>query len=262
MAQEPDPYRANLEVRLIEMQEQIRALTNQTEKNAYQMNRLADRLERALADIEARLSVLEQQAGISPASPSPAAQGATSPGGQMASGMSGEGEQSGTVLSVPPGGQPPPGNEETPAQPSFAAPEPEDAPEQYLEGNDPESRFNNAFVLLRRDELEAAEKSFRAFLTLHSDHPLAANAQYWLGKTYYAREDYDQAARTLLQAFQAHGQSGKGPDILLHLGLSLSAIGQNQDACDAYTELETRYTDLNGSVVRKLEAAQEAAGCS
>ena len=42
---------------------------------------------------------------------------------------------------------------------------------------------------------------------------------------------------TFAQTFKKYPQSGKAPDSLLKLGMSLAALGQTADACKAFHEL-------------------------
>ncbi|MFN3233050.1 MAG: tol-pal system protein YbgF [Alphaproteobacteria bacterium] len=258
----------------MEMENQLRRITGQYEEAMYRLTQVNRRLERALEDMEFRVQQLEQQAaGVLPPGgqegglpPSevvpPASQAAQASQGQPQDGVAVllSGETSAAVDSVtarPPATLTPPGQ-----VPVAADATPETQPAQFVQGTTPEEHFAGAFTLLRRDALEGAENAFRAFLTLHPDHALAANAKYWLGKTYFARGDFDAAARTMLEGYQAHADSDKGPDILLHLGLSLNQIGQQQDACAAFDELAARYPDADVAVTQRAVTGRRAAGCA
>lgn len=219
-------YRASLELRLMEMENQMRRMTGQYEEAIHRLTQLTRRLEGALEDVEFRLQSIERGAPASAAAPDSAAPSATG--------------------AVPPTGA-------TPASKPRADVKPEDDPERFLVGTTPEERFADAFRLVRREQLDEAEKSFRAFLTVYPDHGLSGNARYWLGKTYFERSKYEYAAITLLETYQRHSDSPKGPDILLYLALSLNEIGQKEDACVAFSDLESRYPDA-GAVVRDRAA--------
>ncbi len=129
------------------------------------------------------------------------------------------------------------------------------------EGTEAE-RYDYAFSFLRRGDFPGAEAAFGAFLGAHPNHPLAGNAQYWLGETYYVRKDYPEAAAAFLKGFQTYGGGAKGPDSLLKLGMSLASMNQAKQACSAFEELLSRYPDANESVLTQARVQQERLGCS
>jgi len=87
-------------------------------------------------------------------------------------------------------------------------------------GKSPELRYGEAFDALKAGKYPEAIAGMQEFLTLHPTHPLADNAQYWLGQTYYVTRDYERA----IAAFAAVGvrptDPAKTPDALLKKGLS------------------------------------------
>ena len=63
-----------------------------------------------------------------------------------------------------------------------------------------------------------AERSFKAYLQANPKGALAGNAQYWLGESYYARRDYQNAMTAFAEGYKTYKTSPKGPDNLLKLG--------------------------------------------
>ncbi len=249
-----DTRNAETELRLMEMENQLRRVTGQYEEAMYRLTQVNRRLERALEDMEYRVQTLEQRASsLAPADDAALAEAGSGDPAVPQDVAAVRPDLPPDVLTIPDPNAPPPAD--------VPDATPETAPDQFLEGVTPEQHFAGAFTLLRRDELEGAENAFRAFLTLHPNHALSANAKYWLGKTYFARGDFDAAARTMLEGFQAHADSDKGPDILLHLGLSLSQIGQQQDACAAFDELAARYPNADVAVTQRAVSGRRVAGC-
>ncbi len=92
--------------------------------------------------------------------------------------------------------------------------------------------------------------------------PLAGNAKYWLGETFYVRQDYQQAAVTFAEAYQEYPNSGKAPDNLLKLGMSLSALGSSSDACGTFAELLKRYPKAAATILRRAKQEQRRLACS
>lgn len=77
----------------------------------------------------------------------------------------------------------------------------------------------------------------RSFVDKHGDNPLAGNAMYWLGETYYARENFRDAAATFLDAYTGYPQNDKASHSLLKLAMSLGALGKKDAACQAFSTL-------------------------
>ena len=259
-AQTENTYRAENEIRMMEMENQLRRVTGQYEEAMYRLTQVNRRLERSLEDMEYRLGVLEQQQ-----------RGPASAGGAVApiddtGVMVAENGVSAGVEGVVAGGETSAAEVSTTAEAavvgSAVEATPESAPEQFLEGDTPEQQFQAAFAHLRRNELQEAEYAFRAFLTLYPDESLASNSKYWLGKTYYARGDYGAAARVFLEGFEQFSSTDKGPDTLLHLALSLNQLGQQEDACAAFDELSSLYPEAGDAVGQRAQAGRRAAGCS
>jgi len=278
IAQQPqlDTYRAQNEVRLTRIENDLRRLTGNYEEAMYRLTQLNQQLEKQLEDMQFRIDQLEKRLAGAPAG-AEAAGGAEPgyPAGQDA-GMDGDPATGGAGPTPLPGNQgygprqaqgrvadtlgdqlTSPGG--TPAPPRG---EPEETPEQYLEGDTPDAQFNYAFGLLRRDDFQGAEAAFRAFIALNPQHRAAPNAKYWLGKTYFAQKNYPEAARVLLDGYKQFADSDKGPDMVLTLGLSLKEMGQKDQACAAFDELTSRYPKATPAIKQKTQAAQQATGCN
>jgi len=275
LAADDTQFQSNMEVRLMEMENRFRTVTGQYEEAMYRLTQMNRTLENTLADVDYRLQQLEQN-GIQPVSslpatgavdtmqapasttsePSPAPVVAADPteGGAFASPSTpaevvAEDPTEGGMIDI----SAEDGATETPT--------PETHPEQYLEGDTPEEQFRAAFFLVRRDELDKAINAYRAFIVLYPEHPYGANAAYWLGRSYKAKENYAEAARVLVDAYDKHADSDKGAEILLHLGFSLEKLGQNDDACSAYAELDRRYSNVSSAVREGMIDGQKKAGC-
>lgn len=119
----------------------------------------------------------------------------------------------------------------------------------------PKEQYDYAFGFLTRNDFASAEVALRDFLSRHPDDPLAGNAQYWLGETYYVRGDYKQAAVEFMAGYQKYPKSNKGPDNLLKLGMSMASLGQTQGACTALSRLDKDYANAPDQI-QKTAAAQ------
>jgi tol-pal system protein YbgF len=157
-----------------------------------------------------------------------------------------------------PGGSPrPPG--QTAAAPPPAAPTPTPAPAAGGAGGD--QLYHDAFKKLQDGDYAGAERGFKAFLQSHPKHTLAGNAQYWLGETYYARRDYQNAMGAFAEGFKTYKTSPKGPDNLLKLGITLAALGRKSDACAVFAKFNQDYPRATDLQKRRIEQERQKNHC-
>jgi len=102
-----------------------------------------------------------------------------------------------------------------PTPPPVAAPAP--MPAQAPRSIAPEQVYNAALQAFRAREHGQAVLDFLDFIAKYPRHPLAANAQYWIGEAYYAQRDYRQALVEFQKVFE-YGPA-KAPDALVKMGL-------------------------------------------
>ncbi len=122
-------------------------------------------------------------------------------------------------------------------------------------------RYDFARALLIQEDYAGAERAFRAFLEAHPSDELAGNAQYWLGETYYVRNNFEAATREFLNGYQQYPASAKAPDFLLKLGMTLSALGQRAEACTTFEELTAKFPLVSADIGRRSAAERALLGC-
>jgi len=289
-AQDQSAVAANQEVRIQQLEGQIRELNGQLEQMTYQVRQMTDRLDKLVADVDFRLREIEggggagmpmgdagaaeepqggaeQQQSLAEQPSPPATSGATQSGG------TGQPKTLGTMSQSQFDAQSQQLNRN--ADPSAAAAAAGKTGSSYaaggeqtaatgpyaLEGATADEQYQYAFDLLRQNKYGDAEQALRTFVDQYPEHPLAGNASYWLGETFYVRQDYDNAALTFAEGFQKYPQSGKAPDSLLKLGMSLAALGETGDACKAFGELSSRYPKASDSVKQRVTKEQSKNGC-
>lgn len=125
----------------------------------------------------------------------------------------------------------------------------------------PKDQYKTAFRLLRKAEYEQAEAAWKSFLEHNPSDPLADNARYWLGETYYVRGQYVEAAETFLGGYQTNPQSPKAPDVLLKLGMSLASLDKKEEACASFQKLQKDYPKASDQIKAKLAREIKNNGC-
>ncbi|MFL2933869.1 MAG: tol-pal system protein YbgF [Thalassobaculaceae bacterium] len=125
----------------------------------------------------------------------------------------------------------------------------------------PSERYKHAFQYLRKREYKKAEAALLEFINTHSDDPLAANANYWLAKTFYTRGLYDKAAEIFITGYEKYSTSPKTADNLLGLGFSLVRLKRPEDACLAFGQLLNEFPQLASSTKSKATTEIRRLGC-
>ncbi len=110
--------------------------------------------------------------------------------------------------------------------------------------------------------LSGSGLAFKAFVAQHPKDPLAGNAQYWLGETFYAQSDYKNAAIAFAEGYQKYPKSSKAPDNLLKLGMSLGQTGRKADACTAFKQLNSQFPSASAAIKDRTTRAQQRYGCT
>jgi tol-pal system protein YbgF len=111
--------------------------------------------------------------------------------------------------------------------------------------------YNQSFDALRAGSYSTAITGFKDFLGNYPQSPLAENAQYWLGETYYVNHDYDSAAEAFRAVLKKWPDSRKAPDALLKLGYTQFEQKQWSAARTTLTGVTQKYP---GTDAAKLAA--------
>lgn len=233
-------YRQRTEVRLAALEDQFRNVTGQIEQVGHAVNRMQQRLDKLVADVDHRLSALERQM-----------QGG---GGAAATGTG----------PLPSGGEPPTtiisgaGTTGGAAAGSAAS----TAGSSELPQGSPLEQYAIGRRLLVQNQYDEAARAFAAFLQAYPDHQLSENARYWLAETYYVRGDYQQAATSFLEAYQKTPTGAKAPDSLLKLGMSLDGLGKQREACVALDKLRREFPGASERVSQVAAEQRRKLSCS
>ena len=125
----------------------------------------------------------------------------------------------------------------------------------------PQEQYDSAYTLLKQGNHVAAEQAFIQFIKDHPKHNLAGNANYWLGETYYARGQYEQAAPIFAEGFTTYKNNSKAPDNLLKLGLTMHKLGKKNEACTAFTSLADEFPKADKNILTRAKDEAEKLTC-
>ena len=135
------------------------------------------------------------------------------------------------------------------------------AEEKILPNSSPEKQYEFATSFLKVGDYNTAERAFREFVNLNSNHKLAGNAQYWYAETFRIRQLYTDAASAYLEGYQNYPKSEKAPINLLKLGVSLVQIGEKDQGCLMITGVKKQYPKAKESVIQKAMYEEKKFEC-
>ena len=236
-------------LKLNEIEDQFRQLTNKFEEVNFKLDKLSTRVSKIQSDTQLRFSDLEsgekniiKEKKVSlPGSAKPQDFGAA-PGYQTSNLPK---EQS--INSVE-------------SAQTVIAEEPEKR-DSLLPNKPATEQYEFAVSFMKIGDYETAEFALKEFIDKNKDHDLAGSAQYWYGETFRIRQLYSDAATAYLDGYQNYPKSKKAPDNLLKLGITMVQLGEKDQGCKMISGLKKEYPKASKSVLQKAQYEQKKFKC-
>ena len=124
-----------------------------------------------------------------------------------------------------------------------------------------DKQYEFATSFLKVGDYSTAERAFREFVITNPEHKLAGNAQYWYAETFRIRQLYTDAASAYLEGYQKYPKGEKAPINLLKLGVSMVQIGEKDQGCKMINGVQKQYPDANQSVIQKAKYESQKFEC-
>ena len=134
--------------------------------------------------------------------------------------------------------------------------------ESLLPDKAPKEQYEFAVSFMKIGDYETAEFALKEFIDKNKDHDLAGNAQYWYGETFRIRQLYSDAATAYLDGYQNYPKSKKAPDNLLKLGITMVQLGEKDQGCKMISGLKKEYPKASKSVLQKAQYEQKKFKCN
>jgi tol-pal system protein YbgF len=278
---------AQNELRFQQLEDQVRTLTGQVETQGHQIEVLNQQLEKLRGDTDLRLNDLEGKGGGGTAQAQP-----QDNGGQLGDAAP---PPAGPRYAPPQQGYPPPAAAYAPRQAyppppandGYGAPTPlypgagqagPGAPPRVLgqipagpvpsadpsdvEAQTPQGQYQAAYALIGQGQFGAAQQAFAAFIAQNPRDPLASSAAYWIGHSYYARGDFQNAAVAFADGYKKYPKGIKAPDTLLDLGRTLARLDQVPGACATFAQFDKQFgTGAMPAIKRQVEQEKSRLRC-
>ena len=126
----------------------------------------------------------------------------------------------------------------------------------------PKKQYEFATSFLKVGDYSTAERAFREFVLTNSEHELAGSAQYWYAETFRIRQLYTDAASAYLEGYQKYPKGSKAPINLLKLGVSMVRIGEKEQGCKMINGVKLQYPNANQSVIQKAKYESKKFECT
>ena len=247
-------------LKLSEVEDQFRQLTNKFEEINFKLDKLSNRLSKIQADNQIRFQDIEsslnsrqeatqlsskpkidQEKKILPGSSQPQDLGSISYKDTATSETSQQIDSVETTASI--------------------VTETFESEEKLLPDASPKKQFEFALSFMQVGDYNTSERAFREFVDTNPEHKLAGNAQYWYAETFRIRQLYTDAASAYLEGYQKYPKSEKAPINLLKLGVSLVQIGEKDQGCLMIIGVEKQYPQANQSILQKAKYEEKKFDC-
>ena len=131
---------------------------------------------------------------------------------------------------------------------------------QQPQAETPDDLFLRSEKALLQLQYADAESGFKDFVSKYPEHNLAGSAEFKLGETYWAQQNYSDAAQAYMSSYKQYPKGRRAPDSLLKLGLSLARLGQKDQACTTMGSVDAEFPSAV-EVKKRAQAEFKRAGC-
>ena len=129
-----------------------------------------------------------------------------------------------------------------------------------LEPETPDDLFLRSEKALLQLQYGDAESGFKEFISKYPEHNLAGSAEFKLGETYFAQQNFTDAAKSYMASYKQYPKGRRAPDSLFKLGLSLSRLGQKDQACATIGSVDAEFPNAV-EIKKRAQAEFKRAGC-
>ena len=240
-------------LKLSELEEQFRALTNGFEEINFKLDKLSNRITKVQADNQMRFQDIESS-GVSQQTNVSKKKKKKLPGSDEPQDLGGVSDADVASLEQV---------QKTQSVETVGTVITEDAKrtEKLLPEGTPEKQYEFAIGIIKVGDYETAEYALREFIDANPNHKLAGNAQYWYGETFRVRQLYQDAATAYLDGYQKYPKSAKAPVNLLKLGVMLAKIGEKEQGCSMILGIKKQYPEASQAVIQKAEYEKKKFNC-
>ena len=129
-----------------------------------------------------------------------------------------------------------------------------------LQAETPDDLFLRSEKALLQLQFADAEQGFKDFVAKYPEHNLAGSAEFKLGETFWAQQNYAAAAQAYMSSYKQWPKGRRAPDSLLKLGLSMARLEKKDQACSLLGSVDSEYPSAV-EVKKRAQAEFKREGC-
>jgi len=121
------------------------------------------------------------------------------------------------------------------------------APGAAAEAASPRRAYDAALATYRAGDYQGAIAAFDAFVKRFPRDPLAPNAQYWIGDSWFNLRDFRAAANAQQALITGYPDSTKVPDAMLNLSSAQAALGEGPASRKTLEDVIARFPQTDAA---------------
>ena len=132
----------------------------------------------------------------------------------------------------------------------------------YLPKGTAEENFNYALDLASQLDFENAEKAFNEFLKKHKESEKVADAQYWLGRVYFAQKKFEEAAIALAEFNSVFPNDPRFQETTLLIAESAVNFAPKDQLCDILKQSLEFMVNPSDKFVKRINILKNKKQCN
>jgi tol-pal system protein YbgF len=116
--------------------------------------------------------------------------------------------------------------------------------------------YTTAFNLMKARQFDASADAFNQLIVDYPGGAYTANALYWLGELYLAKDELEKARQSFVQVTNLYADHQKAPDALYKLGVVYHRLGDDQRAREYLNRAQTEYPQSSAAGLAQTYLAE------
>ena len=132
----------------------------------------------------------------------------------------------------------------------------------FLPKGTAEENYNYALDLASQLDFKNAEKAFKEFLNVHKESDKVADAQYWLGRVYFAQKKFEEAAIALAEFNSIFPNDSRFQETTLLIAESAVNFAPKDQLCDILKQSLEFMVNPTDKFVKRINILQNEKQCT
>ena len=115
-------------------------------------------------------------------------------------------------------------------------------------GSGPKADYDAALITFKAGQYEDSQNGLQDFVKKYPKDRLVSEAVFYLGESYAKRGRHREAAEQYLKVSTDYSKSGRAPEAMVKLGLSLEKLGLKEQACATFGEVGRKFPNASASL--------------